>query len=214
MITCTKSSLANGESAEFTVVANIRCTTPDGTAVDNSATISAATPSDPDVTNNSQSVSFIVDNPVPLVDASVALGLLPQNNHELTNVGLAATISDGACPAPAAVVQVFSDEDDQAPTALFSPDATDIALLTLQLRQERVGGDDGRVYLIVVSVTDEAGGTGFDTVTVAVPKSQSSADIDSVSAQAAAAKSFADTNNGTPPAGYFVIGDGPVVPKG
>jgi hypothetical protein len=32
-----------------------------------------------------------------------------------------------------------------------------------------------------------------------------------VSAAAAAAKSFADANNGAAPAGYFVIGDGPVI---
>lgn len=211
MITCTKSSMADGESAEFTVAATVRCATPDGTAVNNTATLSATTPSDPDLTNNSQSVSFIVDNPAPLVDASVDLDLLPQNNHELTNVGLAATVSDGACPSPAAVVQVFSDEDDQGPTALFSPDATDIALVSLRLRQEREGSSDGRVYLIVVRATDEAGGTGFDTVTVVVPKSQSPADIASVNAQAAAAKAFADANAGMPPASYFVVGDGPIV---
>jgi hypothetical protein len=37
------------------------------------------------------------------------------------------------------------------------------------------------------------------------------ANIESVQAQAAAAKAFADANNGTPPAGYFVIGDGPII---
>jgi len=211
MITCTKPTMAKGETAEFTVVAQVRCSTPDGTAVNNTATVSAATPSDPDNSNNAQAVSFTVDNPVPLVDASVSLAMLPQNNHDLANVGLAATISDGACPAPAAVVQVFSDEDDQEPTAAFSPDAKDIALLTLRLRQERVGSGDGRVYLIVVKATDQGGGTGFDTVTVSVPKSQSPANVASVNAQAAAAKGFADFNAGTPPAGYSVIGDGPIV---
>jgi uncharacterized repeat protein (TIGR01451 family) len=211
MITCTKPSMANGETAEFTVVARIRCTTPDGTVVNNTASVSAATPPDPDDTNDAESVSFTVENPVPLVDASVALGMLPQNNHDLTNVGLSATISDGACPTPPAVVQVFSDEDDEAPNGQFSPDAKDIALVTLRLRQERVSQGDGRVYLIVVKATDEGGGTGFDTVTVTVPKSQSPADVASVNAQAAAAKGFADLNSGAPPAGYSLIGDGPVV---
>jgi len=32
-----------------------------------------------------------------------------------------------------------------------------------------------------------------------------------VNANAAAAKAFADANSGTAPAGYFVVGDGPVV---
>jgi hypothetical protein len=44
-----------------------------------------------------------------------------------------------------------------------------------------------------------------------VPKSQSPADLESVAAQAAAAKAFADANNGAPPAGYVVVGDGPIV---
>jgi len=40
------------------------------------------------------------------------------------------------------------------------PDAKDIALLTLRLREERDATSDGRVDLIVVSATDTRGGTG------------------------------------------------------
>lgn len=210
-ITCTKPKMANGEKAQFTVVAAVPCATVDGTVINNTATIEADTPPDPDASNNSQSASFTVDNPVPIVDASVASALLPQNNHDLINVGLAAIISDGPCPAPAGVVTVYSDEDDQAPNSQFSPDAKDIALSTLRLRQERDATSDGRVYLIVVSATDTGGGTGFDTVTVVVPKSQSPDDLASVAAQAAAAKAFADANIGTPPAGYVLVGNGPIV---
>src|SRR5262245_34535661 len=100
--------------------------------------------------------------------------MLRQNNHNLVNVGLAATTTDGPCPAPSMAVQVFGDEDDQTPTGAkqnFSPDAKNIAVGTLRLRAERVGNLDGRVYLIVVSATDQAGGTGFATATVVVPKS-------------------------------------------
>jgi uncharacterized repeat protein (TIGR01451 family) len=211
MVTCTKPAMANGEAAEFTIVANVACPTPDGTSIDNTATVSAATPSDPDDTNNAQSVSFAVNNPVPLVSASVAADMLWPVNHNLTNVGLSATISDSVCPAPEAVVQVFSDEADEAPNGQFSPDASDVALLTLRLRQDRDGGSDGRVYLIVVKATDEGGGTGFDAATVSVPKSQNPARVSSVEAQAAAAEGFADANDGAPPAGFSVIGDGPIL---
>jgi hypothetical protein len=107
---------------------------------------------------------------------------------------------------------VFSNEDDETPTgAVFSPDAKDIAVQTLRLREERVAQGDGRVYLIVVKATDTAGGTGFATLTVVVPKSSSPANIDSVNAQAAAAKAYADSHSGAPPAGFVLIGDGPVV---
>jgi len=77
---------------------------------------------------------------------------------------------------------------------------------TLRLRAERVDSGDGRVYLIVVR-----SGSSFATVTVVVPKSSSSANVNAVLAEAAAAKAFADANNGAPPPGYFVIGDGAII---
>jgi hypothetical protein len=80
----------------------------------------------------------------------------------------------------------------------------------LRLRSEREQGSDGRVYLIVVQTTDSAGRVGFSVNTVVVPKSQSQADISAVNNKAAEARSFALANGGKPPAGYFVIGDGPV----
>jgi hypothetical protein len=215
-VTCQATSLANGATAVITIVTRVNCSTPDATSISNTATVTDQTPPDSNHANDSQTVSFTVSNPPPVVTATVALGQLPQNNHDLRNVGLAATATDGACPAPTTfAVQVFSDEDDVMPTnsggtSQFSPDAKDIAVGTLRLRQERVANSDGRVYLIVVKATDTAGGTGFGTATVVVPKSSSPTDVASVNAQASAAKSFADANNGTPPAGYFVVGDGPM----
>jgi hypothetical protein len=111
------------------------------------------------------------------------------------------------------VVTVYSDEDDvaQGSSGHFSPDAADIALETLRLRAERVGMGDGRVYLIVITATDEAGGTGFATLTVTVPKSSGPMQTSAVDAEAAAAKAFADANAGLAPAGYDLVGDGPVI---
>ncbi len=214
-IACTKTRVLNGESAQFTVVVMVKCSTPNATVVNNTATASLATPVDNDATNDSQTASLTVNNPVPVVTASLGVSLLPQNNHELVNVGLAASVTDGPyCPTPDLVVQVFGDEDDETPTGVgevFSPDAKDIAVATLRLRQERMSTGDGRVYLVVPKATDSAGGTGFATNTVGVPKSQSVANIASVNAEAAAAKAFADANNGSPPAGYFAIGDGLII---
>jgi hypothetical protein len=64
---------------------------------------------------------------------------------------------------------------------------------------------------IVVRSTDAGGAVGFATATVVVPRNPSPSGTSSVSAQAAAAKAFADGNNGNPPPGYVVIGDGPVI---
>jgi uncharacterized repeat protein (TIGR01451 family) len=210
LINCQATSLASSASAVFTSVANVSCSVPNGTVISNTASVGAQTPPDNNPSNNSQSVSFTVSNPVPVVNAAVALSMLPQNNHDLVNVGLTATATDGSCPTTL-LVQVFGNEDDVTPTAQFSPDATDIAVGTLRLRQERDATGDGRVYLVVVKATNAANETGFATITVVVPKSSSADDIGSVEMQAAAAKAFADTHNGAPPPGYFVIGDGPVI---
>lgn len=213
-ITCTKAGMANGEQATLTVVATIGCNVAHGATINNTATVSAASPADANGGNNSAGASFTVNNPAPVLTASVATTQLPQNTHDLLNVGLMATATDGPCGTPTVTVQVFGDEDDQTPTAkneVFSPDAKDLASGTLRLRAERVNSGDGRVYLIVVKATDAAGQTSFATFTVVVPKSSSPANVASVNAQAAAAKAFADANLGAPPAGYFVIGDGPII---
>jgi uncharacterized repeat protein (TIGR01451 family) len=210
-ITCTKASMANGETAQLTVTAKVSCSAANGATITNNAGISAASPSDNVPGNNNASTSFTVNNPPVTVTASVTMSQLPQNTHELINVGLSALASGGTtnCPPGPLTVQVFGDEDDQTPTApneVFSPDAKDIAVGTLRLRAERVNTGDGRVYLIVVR-----SGSSFATVTVVVPKSSSPANMASVNSQAAAAKSFADSHNGAAPAGYFVIGDGPII---
>lgn len=215
-ISCKTTSLPDGASATISIVASVNCSTPDGIVISNTAAVSAETPPDNNHSNDSGSVSFTVFNPVPVVTAS-ALDVLKQNNHDLVNVGLEAFATNGACPAPTTfAVQVFSNEDDEMPTgngdgAVFSPDAKEIAVATLRLREERSAGGGGRVYLIVVMATDTAGGTGFATLTVVVPKSSSPADIASVEALAAAAKAFADGHGGAPPAGYFTIGNGPII---
>ncbi|HEV8489153.1 MAG TPA: DUF11 domain-containing protein [Candidatus Limnocylindrales bacterium] len=213
-IGCGRDELADGASSTIAVVATVDCSTPNGTLIMNTTTIGAETPPDSDLDNNSATAGFTVHNPVPVVIASVLLDMIPQNNHELVNVGLAASATDGACPDPAVVVNVYGNEDDETPTApgtVFSPDATGLAPGTLRLRSERVSTGDGRVYLIVVTATDEAGGTGFATLTVTVPKSSAAKSIASVTALASAAKAFADANGGAAPPGYFVIGDGPII---
>jgi uncharacterized repeat protein (TIGR01451 family) len=213
-ITCTKSGMANGETATLTVVAAVGCNVANGATINNTATVSAASPSDSNLANNTSTAMFTVSNPAPVVTATVTTSMLSQNNHELVNVGLSASATDGPCGNPTVTVQVFGDEDDETPTShneVFSPDAKDIASGTLRLRQERLDSGDGRVYLIVVTATDAAGQTSFATVTVVVPKSSSASNVAAVQAEAAAAKAFADANNGAPPPGYFVIGDGPII---
>jgi uncharacterized repeat protein (TIGR01451 family) len=216
-INCTIATLASGATAVFTVRAKVSCAVPNAMVITNTATVTAATP-DPDLSNNTSTVSVTASNPRPVVNATVATGTLsPGSNHAMASVGLSAVTSDGVCPAPTVSrVEVFGSEDDETPTDInevFSPDSHDIGLGTLRLRAERVSSLDGRVYLILVKATDAGGAVGFGTATVVVPKNPSPSSTNSVNDRAAAAKAFADANNGNPPPGYFVIGDGPIIGK-
>jgi hypothetical protein len=129
----------------------------------------------------------------------------------LINDGLAAS-STGICPANRQVT-VYSDEDDVSPGTVGdqSPDAKNIALGTLRLRAERNDSSDGRVYLIVVRTSDGTGNGAVACKTVTVPSGQSTPAKNAVAAQAAAAQTFCTNNAGAAPAGFFVVGDGPVI---
>jgi hypothetical protein len=155
------------------------------------------------------------DTVAPTLNSTLAVSLLTSTNSDLINVGLNASATDNSGTPVQIQVAVFGDEDDETPTkqnVLHSPDAKDIGPNnTLRLRAERIEANDGRVYLIVVTATDTSGNVSRNYHTVVVPKSNKQANIDAVNAQAAAAVSYAQTHNGAPPPGYFVIGDGPII---
>ena len=156
-------------------------------------------------TGSAQQTVTVVDTQAPTLTSSVAVTTMgPPFNHALINVGLTAMASDN-CPGLGAYqVFVYSDEDDGP--APHSPDATNIGLGSLRLRRERDGGSDGRVYLVVVKVTDASGNTSASCSTVTVPLSSSAGNQTAVNAQAAAASTYCSANGGAAPAGYFVVG--------
>jgi hypothetical protein len=155
----------------------------------------------------------VVDTTPPVVTSSVATPMLWPPNHDMQNVGLAASATDNCTANPAIAVKgIFSTEPDQGPDAdsNFSPDAKDIGVRTLRLRSERPG-DGQRVYLDVVQATDNAGNVGYSCTTVVVPQSQSAAQIASVQAAASAALAYCNSHNGAVPPGYVPVGFGPIV---
>ncbi len=155
----------------------------------------------------------VVDTTPPVVSCSVATPVLNQTNHDLVNVGLAGSAVDQCEGELSVTVNVFADEDDEENTGdgRHSPDAKDLAVGSLRLRAERKGNSDGRVYLVIAAATDSSGNRGFSCCTVTVPHSSAPAAQMSAQAQAAAAQAFCLDNAGTPPAGYFGVGDGPVL---
>jgi hypothetical protein len=132
----------------------------------------------------------------PTVACSVAQSLLWPPNNKLANVGLSVTVT-----SPDVSVEVLVYATDNASPS----DAADIGPSTLQLRSQRQGHGDGRVYLIVVVVIQPAA-TGFDVCTVVVPHDQSTDSIDAVQQQAAAAEAYYRQFQ-TPPAGFTLLGE-------
>ncbi|MCW3098249.1 MAG: hypothetical protein JWL77_3867 [Chthonomonadaceae bacterium] len=173
-----------------------------------SAGLSGASPDNPTI--------VVTIPPIPAVlTASLDTTMLWPPNHDLVDVGLFVD----ACPNAGGgfVVTVYSNEEDVNPgngDDRFSPDAK-FGNGTLRLRSERTGYGFGRVYVIVVTSTSPGGSS--QVLTVVVPHSQSAADIAGVNALAASALAqqadfiSAATGMGSIPAGYFLVGDGPVI---
>ncbi|MFL6335649.1 MAG: Ig-like domain-containing protein [Pyrinomonadaceae bacterium] len=153
----------------------------------------------------------VEDTQAPSVSCSVSRALLWPPNSDLVNVGLSVTATDNDGEAPAVSIDVFSDEDDAEQVGGMSPDAKDVAAGSLRLRAERRGDADGRVYVIRIKATDTSNNVSYSYCTVVVPHSQGKADLNSVNAQAAAAVAAFVSNGNNPPAGYFLVGDGPAV---
>ena len=136
-------------------------------------------------TGSAQSSVTVQDTTAPTVTCDTAVDRLWPPNHGLVDVGLTWSAADLCDTAPLAVeVTVTSDEDPAAATGaggpIHCPDAV-VNGTDVQLRAERSGTGDGRVYAITVSATDGCGNVGVCTVSVGVPMSQkpSSVPIDS-----------------------------------
>jgi hypothetical protein len=152
----------------------------------------------------------IADTTPPVVTCSVATPRLRPRAHRLVDVGLTTTATDSCVGALPVTAAVFADEDDAAGRGAgrHSPDVKQDP--DLRLRAERMGGGDGRVYLVRVSATDPSVNVGHACCTVAVPHDRSAAAAAAANVQAAAAETFC-TNFGVPPAGFFPVGDGPIL---
>jgi VCBS repeat-containing protein len=162
--------------------------------------------------SNTVAVSItIIDTEPPAISASLGTSVLWPPQHDLLNVGFTFTTSDNSPGTITTSVAVFSNEDDvTTANGDESPDAKDIASGTLRLRAERDANGNGRVYLIEVTATDAFANTSHQCVAAVVPKSLSAGDLGAVNAMASAAVGVCNST-GHPPAGYFVVGDGPVI---
>lgn len=170
-------NLGTGESATV----RVDLTVPGGTPVDTVAllTVSATSSSDSAIGN-----AAVVELPVSLsgnqppdcsATADTVLALWPPN-HQLKAIDLATTLEvtdpDGD-PVTFAVTSITQDEPVLgAGSGDTAPDGTGLGSGVVEVRAERDGAGNGRVYEVGFAASDSAGGSCTGSFRVAVPHDQ------------------------------------------
>jgi uncharacterized repeat protein (TIGR01451 family) len=180
VVTCNAGNLPAGGSATFTV--NVTALSA-GSGITNTA-VASSSDGDPNTGNNSSTVTTSLNhNPVCSALALSGPDMWPPNHRMVRFTASGATDPDGNT-LTTTITHVTQDEPlnglgdgDTGPT-----DAAPVAGHSDQvdLRAERSGLGDGRVYAVTVSVTDGHGGSCTATLTsVNVPHDQAHAAVDS-----------------------------------
>jgi predicted extracellular nuclease len=116
----------------------------------------------------------VCDEIPPTLDVSVAPDMLWPPNHKYVEVTATVDASDNFDPSPTVtLVSVTSNEPDNGLDDGDTPN--DIVIVddtTFQLRAERSGIGEGRIYTITYQATDACGNTTVTTATVTVPLSK------------------------------------------
>ncbi|GEM_PF-1909993 len=151
--------------------------------------IRSVTASATDQAGNVASGSFTItvqDTTPPFIASLTASpAILWSPNHKMVPVTITPAATDAVGVTSLRILSVTSNEPDNGlgdgdmpndivfttdPIAVNGPAVT--GQLTLQLRAERSGAGNGRVYTITVQASDAAGNTSTSVVTVSAPKSQ------------------------------------------
>lgn len=117
--------------------------------------------------------TLTITNAAPVCTLVPSIGSIWPANHKLVSVSASgATDVDGG-PLAYTVIAIFQDEPTNSTgdgnTAI---DGFGVGTSTAQVRAERTGGGNGRVYHVTFEVTDELGLSCQATVKVGVPHDQ------------------------------------------
>lgn len=156
---------------------SVTCTPPSGSTFAHGTTL--ITCSATDAHQNGVAGVFsvtVIDDTAPVIASVTATPqVLWPANHRLIEVHVTVEASDDTDPAPQVrIVNVIANEAVDAPG---SGNTTDydwqiLEPLMVELRAERNGPDNDRIYTIVVECVDASGNRAFGTVSVAVPHEQ------------------------------------------
>jgi hypothetical protein len=172
-VQCTLPSLAVGAVAEFVLTVEVECATTGGVQISNGASVSSTT-ADPNLApNNTSSVTVDVSNPAPVIsNLAVDRPVLRPPNHRMVDITLSYEIEDNCNANLTPVISISSNQ----PVNGTGDGDTDVDWEVVdshhvRLRAERSPQDPGgRIYTILLTVTDSSGARGSSSVTVAVPR--------------------------------------------
>ena len=133
------------------------------TAVDSSGNVATASV---DVT--------VIDSVAPTITSATSdVSIIATPNHKMIPVNLTVLGSDASGVVVSRIVAVTSNEAINGQgDGNTDPDWFITGPLTVELRAERSGQGNGRIYTITVECVDAAGNASYADVTVTVPKSQ------------------------------------------
>jgi hypothetical protein len=121
----------------------------------------------------------VIDITPPEITVELNRDVLWPPNHKMVDILADVTVTDNCCASPTfKLVSITSNEPDNGKgdgntigdIQGADPGTPDVAF---QLRSERSGGGDGRIYTIVYEAQDCEGNSANATVTVRVPHDQS-----------------------------------------
>jgi hypothetical protein len=137
-----------------------------------------------------QTAILNVTNPIPVITLSSTSATMwpPNHQYQTFNVTNFVSSATGGCDqntnlTGSVVIQsVSSDEPEDNPNGGDGNTLNDIVIAadckSVQLRRERDGSGNGRVYTITFKVSDSFGNTSTATVKVSVPKNNNSTAVD------------------------------------
>lgn len=175
--TVTFAILTVGASATVTFGTTASCALADGALINNTATITGVE-IDPNPANNSASSTTTAINPPPVITLNPFTSFWPPNHkyHAVTVAQMVLSVTDN-CPISIDDVVIEKVTSDEPVNALGDGNTIgDIVIgancRSVQLRSERAGPGDGRVYTITLRVMDSGGAVTRADFEVSVPHSQ------------------------------------------
>jgi uncharacterized repeat protein (TIGR01451 family) len=177
LITCTVGALAPGGSQAFAIT----LLAGSGASIVNIATV-AGNQTDPNPANNMATVTTRINHNPVCTAATTGLGTLWPPNHKYVAGQIAGVTDPDGNPITLTITEITQDEPvNSAADGATSPDATIGSGGAFQVRAERSGQGDGRVYRVAFTATDGLGGECSGVGRIGIPHDQGgqSAPIDS-----------------------------------